>query len=384
MSRLVLQPSFSRGEIAPSLHGRVDLSLYGTGLKRCENFIVRPYGGVSNRPGLRYCGDALDDAATQMVPFIVRRGLAYLIELGHERARFWFEGALLVAGDPLEPVEIVTPYAAVDLAAIRFTQSADALFMVHPDYPPQILRRTGATTFTIEELETVDGPFRDINPNEAIRVASSRTEGVTTITANADIFTSGMVGHLIYLEAEKLGQIKPWTVGDRSVTVGALRRSDGKTYRARTVPSATDWTECGPVRPIHEQGAEWDGPGDLRTNGTQSWRVGVEWEYVDSGFGVAKILTVPNATSVTALVLRRMPTGVIGGLGSATATWNLTGDGVATGFDITGAVALSRNQYTVTFDGVLVPPSPVYIPPGSGGGLPGDPGNPFPPGFIEE
>jgi hypothetical protein len=386
MARLLLQPSFTGGELSPSLHGRVDIARYGTSLARAVNMIVRPYGGISSRPGLGYCGDGLTGNKTRLAPFVVRRGLAYLVEFGHERARFWFEGQQLVDGMG-DPVEVVTPYAAADLDGLRWTQSADALFLVHPEHAPRVLRRVGPAEFGLDLLAYSDGPFRDINPNEAVRLAASAPEGSITITANAAVFQPAMVGHLIYIEAERLGQIRPWTVGDREVTVGTLRRSDGKTYRARTVPSAPDWTECGPVRPIHERGAEWDGPGDLRTNGAQSWRVGVEWEYLDAGFGVARITAVAsNGLSATATVLRRMPDAVIGGFGAPVETWNLTGTGAATSFAIAGATSPNRQQYQVTIDGVLIPPSTTYLPPGGGTGTPpnwGDkPPDPFPP-FVE-
>jgi len=48
-----MQESFSGGELAPSLHARVDLAKYSVGLKTCRNFFVQAHGGVSNRSGTR-------------------------------------------------------------------------------------------------------------------------------------------------------------------------------------------------------------------------------------------------------------------------------------------------------------------------------------------
>jgi len=45
--------------------------------------------------------------------------------------------------------EIPSPYAAADLNAIHYTQSADVMTLVHPTYPPMELRRLGATTWTL-------------------------------------------------------------------------------------------------------------------------------------------------------------------------------------------------------------------------------------------
>ena len=46
-----IQPSFTGGELSPTLFGRVDLERWGTSLKTCRNFIVQADGGVVNMPG---------------------------------------------------------------------------------------------------------------------------------------------------------------------------------------------------------------------------------------------------------------------------------------------------------------------------------------------
>ena len=40
MGNSVIQPSFTGGELSPSLYGRVDLAKYQTSLKTCRNFIA--------------------------------------------------------------------------------------------------------------------------------------------------------------------------------------------------------------------------------------------------------------------------------------------------------------------------------------------------------
>lgn len=47
---LLVQPSFSAGEMAPATYGRVDLARYYTGLRTCRNFQVLPEG--ESRTGL--------------------------------------------------------------------------------------------------------------------------------------------------------------------------------------------------------------------------------------------------------------------------------------------------------------------------------------------
>ena len=54
-------------------------------------------------------------------------------------------------GTALAVYEIVSPYAEVDLSAIRYTQSADVITLCHPSHPVRELRRLGAVNWTITD-----------------------------------------------------------------------------------------------------------------------------------------------------------------------------------------------------------------------------------------
>lgn len=372
MGTPLIQPTFSGGELSPSLYARVDIERYGNSVKTAKNFLVRPTGGLVNRPGLQFIGEVKSSAnRVRLIPFEFSTVVAYVVELGNLYARFWANGApVLNAGTP---VEVVTPWTTADLSLVKFTQTADVMILVHPSYPPQRLARVTPTSFTLTPFEVREGPFRDVNANEAIKVAVSARAGSVTVTANSNFFTADMVGLLLYVEAKSLGQVRPWTQGDRSVTVGTLRRSDGKTYRATTVPalpsSGTNrWVECGSFRPVHQQGREWDGPGDERGDSTNRWKVGVEWEYQDSGYGVVRLTGFTNATTMTGVVVRELPQGVVGGMGTPARSWTFSGNGTTTVFSITGATSTSRGDYSVTIGGVPVQPDPNYVAPGGIGG----------------
>lgn len=375
----ILQPSLNGGELSPSLYARVDLARYGSHVKYAKNFICRQYGGMTNRPGFGIAERAKNInpgegapiyGTTRALPFIFSQDIAYVVVLGDFYARFIYNGAYVRDGSN-QIVEIVTPWPLTDLFIIRFTQSADKMYLTHPDYPPQVITRVSATSFTINTIETKDGPFRRINADEAIVVAASAQTGNITVTANTSIFTADMVGSYFYLESKNLGKVKPWTVGSRGISVGDLRRSDGKTYKAVTVPTGggSTWTECGSFRPVHETGRAWDGGGDVRTDGTNTWIVGIEWEYQDSSYGVVRITGYTSGTQVSAIVTRRLPADVVGGAGTAANTWNLVGDGTTVQFSTPGATALSNQFYSVTIDGELVQSDPYYDG-GSGRGRP--------------
>jgi len=58
-----------------------------------------------------------------------------------------------VSGGTLAKVyEIAMPYAEADLPLLKFTQSADVLYITHPTYAPRSLTRTGHTAWTLSTI----------------------------------------------------------------------------------------------------------------------------------------------------------------------------------------------------------------------------------------
>jgi hypothetical protein len=369
----LLQPSFGGGEYAPDLLGRVDLARYGISGLRLRNFIVRSTGGLDTRPGTDFVGEVKGSAVCRLLPFTVSETLAYVIELTPGAMRFIYRGGYIMAG--VAPFEVATPWLASELRDIHHTQSADTMVLTHENHAPRLLRRSGAETFALTTMTFREGPFRDINGNEAFLLAASGTAGVVTVTANIDLFASGMVGTLIKLEPQSLGNIRPWRQGERTpgLTNGALRRSEGKVYRAASVnvPSGgtgKEYVETGNVRPVHESGIEWDGPGSLQTFDGINYVVGVQWEYVHSGYGIVEILSVDGPRQVTGVVRKVLPPEVVGGVGTPSNSWTLSGDGATTRFPIPNATSGSVYSYLVSINGAPIQSDPNYQPPSSGDG----------------
>ena len=61
------QSSFVGGIISTEMMGRVDYEKLQSGLRQCENFIVRPVGGVQFAAGTKYVCDAVADS--RLIPF---------------------------------------------------------------------------------------------------------------------------------------------------------------------------------------------------------------------------------------------------------------------------------------------------------------------------
>lgn len=90
-----IQSSFTSGEIAPRLFGRVDIAQYTNGCATCQNFLVRPYGPLLSTPGTEYISEAKTGGSTsisRVIPFQFSRTDAYIIEFGVSYFRFYTDG----------------------------------------------------------------------------------------------------------------------------------------------------------------------------------------------------------------------------------------------------------------------------------------------------
>ena len=88
--------------------------------------------------------------------------------------------------------EISTPYGTNDLFDIKFAQSADVMYLCHPDHEVEKLSRTGHTSWTLADVEFTDGPYLDDNITTTTLNPSSHTVGTgVTVVASA---TTGING----------------------------------------------------------------------------------------------------------------------------------------------------------------------------------------------
>lgn len=94
--------------------------------------------------------------------------------------------------------EIDTPYLTADLFELKFEQSADVLYITHPDYETKKLLRFGDTAWSLQAINIQTGPFRTQNFDTSFKIAASATTGSVTLTATGGApFVSGTIaGHL--------------------------------------------------------------------------------------------------------------------------------------------------------------------------------------------
>lgn len=145
------QTSFAGGELSPSLAAQINLDKYAIGCETLLNFVASAHGGASTRPGTLYVGTAPGQGI--LYPFTFSVTQAYMLEFTDQKIRIIKNGAYVQSAGV--PIEVVTPYIAADLSELRFTQSADVLFITHPSYSPRKLSRTAETSWTLDVISFV-------------------------------------------------------------------------------------------------------------------------------------------------------------------------------------------------------------------------------------
>lgn len=143
--------NFSAGEIDPCFYGRVDLAQYFNACRVLENATVLTLGGAEKRPGTYFVAEAKDSTKkVRLVPFKFSTTQEYILEFGHNYIRYYKDrGQIVSAG---APVETVTTYSELELFDLKFTQSADTLYIAHPAHPPAKLTRTSHTEWTLSDI----------------------------------------------------------------------------------------------------------------------------------------------------------------------------------------------------------------------------------------
>ena len=186
MARVAVQlTNFTGGELSPRLDGRNDLQKYATGCKTLENMIIFPHGSAARRSGTQFVAEVKDSTKeTRLIPFEFSTTQTYILEFGNQYIRFFKDnGQILSSGSPYE---ISSPYLEAELFDIKFAQSADVMYICHPNHPAKKLSRTGHTSWSLTSVDFTDGPYMDENISSTTISTSAHTVGTgRTLTASS-------------------------------------------------------------------------------------------------------------------------------------------------------------------------------------------------------
>ena len=121
--------NFTKGELGPELHARIDTSQYGAGCKKVRNFIIQRYGGLALRPGFRLVGEVFDVTKnTRYIPFQFNLEQAYMMVLEEGNLRLLAQGGYVVEND-LQITAITKATSAQITAAFHKYVVGDKIFL---------------------------------------------------------------------------------------------------------------------------------------------------------------------------------------------------------------------------------------------------------------
>jgi|TARA_R100001460_G_scaffold2057_3_gene7012 hypothetical protein len=93
-------------------------------------------------------------------------------------------------------VEVTTTYTTAQLPELKFTQSADVMYITHSSHPVRKISRTSNTDWTITDVTFINGPYLDENATTTTLTPNGRS-GSITLTASSSTFVSTDVGRLV-------------------------------------------------------------------------------------------------------------------------------------------------------------------------------------------
>lgn len=141
-----MQNNFNGGIISPEMYGRSDQAKYQTGVADANNMLVLPHGALDFRNGFEFVHKLTGQF--RLIPFIYSDEQAIIVILNPPYAYFSTMGQMLLDGSN-NLLRVAIPYTAAQLPGIRYAQSGDVITMTHKDHRPKLLKRLGATSWSL-------------------------------------------------------------------------------------------------------------------------------------------------------------------------------------------------------------------------------------------
>ena len=206
--------SFVSGEFSPKMDGRTDFEKYSSGAKTLENFLVHPQGAATRRVGTQFIAEVKSSAAkTRLIPFEFSTTQTYILEFGNTYIRFFKDKGQILSGG--SAYEISSPYLTAELFDIKFAQSADVMYITHPNHEVMKLSRTGHTSWTLAQVDFTDGPYLATNTTATtLTPAQAATGSNINITASAVTGINGGAG----FQTTDVGRIISFNGGKAKIT----------------------------------------------------------------------------------------------------------------------------------------------------------------------
>ncbi|MCM0018809.1 MAG: hypothetical protein NBV67_02345, partial [Tagaea sp.] len=226
------QTSFVAGELSPLMAGRIDNRLFKNGAAKLTNRRLLAQGGTASRPGMAYLATLVPahDAPVKYWDFTFSSSQAYLCVFSSGRLDVFTHP--VAAGAAPAATLTSCPWTTAMIPDLWIFQSDDTMFVMHPDMPEQVVKRTGATSFTRSALSfeqhSSGAPryqpyYKFAEPSVTLTPGATSGSGVT-FTASASVFVADHVGALIRYKKKEI-LITGYTSG--TVVTGTVRETLG-------------------------------------------------------------------------------------------------------------------------------------------------------------
>lgn len=360
MALRTLQTNFTAGELSSLLDGRTDLKKYFNGVYCMENFLVYAHGPATLRPGFRYVATTKVSAtASRLIPFVYSGTDSFDLEFGANYIRFIKNRALitkiaaawvtatnykigdlvtnnavyyrcltnhisgtfatdLTAGNWAVTIatdtayELVSPYAAADVKEIKYCQSADVIYLWHPEYPPHKLSRVSDANWQINDVNAKPPPTTEdsISPNTTVTPDAVTGEAIH-FHAGGSVFLAGDVGKTLRSGAGSAAIVA-------YVSATQVNCDIVDDFSGTTAIAANYWELVGsPQGTITPSITGPIGAICTITGGSALFRSSDVGKYIRLNSGYVKITTFTSATAIKAVVIKDLT------VTTATTNWTL-------------------------------------------------------------
>tara|TARA_B100000925_G_scaffold271467_1_gene234686 strand:- start:5289 stop:7745 length:2457 start_codon:yes stop_codon:yes gene_type:complete len=196
----VHQNSFTRGEVDETLIARTDLGAFQQALKKARNVFCLNQGPIERRQGTLFRYDLGEQ--TRIEPFIFNENQEYIVAFQNTKCKIFSTNGTLLSS--------ITGciWTTAELFELTYTQQGDTMIITHKQFAPQVLTRTGATTFSIANFsfkvstnqEKIYQPyFKFADDSITLDIDQTTKNSSVNIVASSPYFTSDYVGkHIRY------------------------------------------------------------------------------------------------------------------------------------------------------------------------------------------
>jgi len=232
----IAQSSLASGELSPLLAARGDIKPYRNGAEAMKNLQPLSQGGARTRPGTQYLATIPQNPAV-LAEFVFSKTQRYAFVFSNTRVDIYLPDGTLATS------LTSAPWTTAMLDRLTWTQYGDTMIVFHPDLPMQVLKRTGASTFTRTAYTFEDAaagapryqPYYKF-ADSAMTLTPSATTGAITLTlSGAGAWVAGHIGFIVRYGKK---EILVTGVTNANLAAGTVRETLGGTA------ASTDWDEA--------------------------------------------------------------------------------------------------------------------------------------------